>query len=199
MRVLSVFLGIAGLPDVGYRFYDATETPIAARSTAGVNDCAQGYYSVNADVPANAASVRWDSVSQPDATAREYFDSRISFIATKTALIQSGNVTAVFPVSENGSAVELITGDDYLAADGRALEFSSDDWPDLTGGTVLFKLGSLSVPALVTAARSVRVELTSAQTRNLKIAKRTHELEATLANGHVVTLLRGCTTVVSDL
>jgi hypothetical protein len=72
--ILSAYLKTAGLSDIGYRFYNADESANGARITAGVVDAGGGWYSVaNASVPANAASVRWNSAGTPSALAREYF------------------------------------------------------------------------------------------------------------------------------
>ena len=52
------------------------------------------------------------------------------------ALGRIGNAefTVESPVAADGTLV-LVRGDDYLVADGRAISFSSDDWPDLSDGT----------------------------------------------------------------
>ena len=73
---LTAYLGIAGLGDVGYRFYNANETPNSLRITVGILDAGDGWYSVGCSVvPAAAASVRWDSSGNPTYLAREYFSS----------------------------------------------------------------------------------------------------------------------------
>ena len=70
---ISAYLGVAGLTGVGYRFYTATETAVAARVTAGITDAGDGWYSADVTIPATTASVRWDSTVTPAAVAREYF------------------------------------------------------------------------------------------------------------------------------
>ena len=72
--IIAAYLGVAGLVDVGYRFYTSTETAVAARVTAGIADAGIGWYSVDATIPTTAASVRWDSTGTPAAVAREYLD-----------------------------------------------------------------------------------------------------------------------------
>lgn len=49
--------------------------------------------------------------------------------------IGTATVTATQPVSGDGQVLLLVRGDDYVEADGRALEFSSASWPNLTGVT----------------------------------------------------------------
>lgn len=70
----SAYLGVVGLADVGYRFYDIDEVALAARSETGVVDAGAGWYSVSIALPATAYSVRWDSTGTAAAVAREYFE-----------------------------------------------------------------------------------------------------------------------------
>jgi hypothetical protein len=73
MSLLSAYVGVSGLADMGYRFYNVDETVNGARITAGIVDGGNGWYSVNATIPGGATSVRWDSTGTPTAIAREYF------------------------------------------------------------------------------------------------------------------------------
>lgn len=73
--MISSYLGISGLADVGYRWYDSSEAAIGARVTSGITDAGDGWYAAgSATRPTNAVSVRWDSTGTPAAIAREYFD-----------------------------------------------------------------------------------------------------------------------------
>jgi hypothetical protein len=72
--ILSAYLGVVGLSDIGYQFFYADETPCGARITTGIVDAGGGWYSVNNPViPDTAGSVRWNSAGTPAAVAREYF------------------------------------------------------------------------------------------------------------------------------
>jgi hypothetical protein len=71
--MISSYLGVTGLIDVGYQFYGVNEASIGARVTSGILDAGDGWYSAPATVPAAAASVRWNSSGQPQIVAREYF------------------------------------------------------------------------------------------------------------------------------
>lgn len=60
------YLGTAGLTDVGYRFYNADETPAGLRITTGVTASLAGPGWYRADVtlpPVLAGFIRWDSPS----------------------------------------------------------------------------------------------------------------------------------------
>jgi hypothetical protein len=117
--------------------------------------------------------------------------------------IGSDEVTIVSPVAAD-SAVTIVRGDDYKAADGRALEWSGTNWPSLTGATILLTVRDQYDAQLLQKAGSVvdadtaRVELLTTDT-NLAIGT-THEydVQATLSGGSVVTLVRGSFTVLED-
>lgn len=104
-----------------------------------------------------------------------------------------------FPL--RGELLELVIGDDYLAANTRALRWSDAGWPDLTGGSVVVVLRRYraapdravagpfagSVLNLATA----QLELTKDQTSTLKPGHHVYQVIATLASGAVVTLAIG--------
>ena len=108
--------------------------------------------------------------------------------------------------------VVVIAGDDYLNADGRAIDFtlaaSSVTWPDLTSAVVTLRYRKMSGGAVLTktmtvvtptgASATVRLELTKAITETLS-GKYKYDVEAVLANTRVVTLISGSLLVVDDI
>lgn len=110
-------------------------------------------------------------------------------------------------------ALVVIRGDDYLAADGRAFKFPSENWPDLTGATIAFTAkrdagdatltGTATVPTVGTGLQVVQVALESGSTSGLSLASPArpynYDIQATLSNGHIVTLKTGNMVVVKDL
>lgn len=92
--IISAFLGVAGLGDVGYRFYTSAEAAVAARVTAGITDSGDGWYSADVAIPATAASVRWDSTGTAEARARDYFVHEQVWGKTMTELAAAPAVTA---------------------------------------------------------------------------------------------------------
>lgn len=72
-------LGTAGLTDVGYRFY-SQNTPETARISTGIVDETDGWYSA-AGITLKGDNVRWDSLSDPSAAAREDLTQRYLLIA----------------------------------------------------------------------------------------------------------------------
>jgi calcineurin-like phosphoesterase family protein len=122
-------------------------------------------------------------------------------------------INVISPLNPESLQLTLVRGDDYAAADGRALEWSSSDWPDLTDATVIFSAvpakksvsGKWSTTATVVhpgeTTQIVRVELTTTQTASLDVGPNAYlyDIEATLVNGHRVTLATGKITVKPDM
>jgi hypothetical protein len=112
---------------------------------------------------------------------------------TRTLTGQSALIIVTGPVISGGE-IHIVAGDDYMADDGRALEWSSLAWPNLAGASVVFHsdVGADISMTVVTAGtgieQMVRLELTKTQTANL-IPMRNFAVVATLADGHVVTLV----------
>lgn len=117
-------------------------------------------------------------------------------------------LTVITPVRADGTAIELVQGDDYDNDDDRALGWSSGEWPDLTGGSVTFyldraagvfsKAGTLeTVGAGVT--QSIYVELTDTETATFDIGTEDFQVLATLASGNKVTLAIGKCRVIDNV
>ena len=117
--------------------------------------------------------------------------------------INPANVTITSPVATDGTAINLVRGDDYANADGRALTFTGATWPTLTSGTVALKVATgatiTTYTGTVTGAQACRVELTDTQTAALAPGIYNYDLEATLAGGSVVTLVQGSLRVAADV
>ena len=117
--------------------------------------------------------------------------------------ITAGAVTIVSPVATDGTSITLIRGDDYLNADNRALTFSGDSWPTLTSGAVALIVDEDGTPTsyagTITGAQSCYVELTDTQTVAMWIGLYDYDLQATLSNGSVVTLVQGLLLVQADV
>lgn len=111
------------------------------------------------------------------------------------ARIGSGQITTVTPVAQSGD-VTIVQGDDYLAVDGRAIDWTDVDagWPDLTGATIAVEINGTSYPGSVVTATGpgkVRLQLTDTQTALMSSGARRFGVTATDADGHVITLLTG--------
>lgn len=107
--------------------------------------------------------------------------------------ISAGQLTVVQPVLDDGF-LRIIGGDDYAAADGRRLDLSSEDWPDLTDGAVVWIFGDTTLAGVVVDADTVGLALTAAQSAALlaqRAGRQTYSIVATLATGNTATLAKG--------
>jgi hypothetical protein len=136
-------------------------------------------------------------LSPPAGLGSDWTSSR----AAALDLLGSGQVLVAAPVAAGGD-VTIVCGDDYLDDDDRALHWSSDDWPNLTGASVRLQIGGVGgqnvAGEVVTppGTAEVLVELTRAQTHPLKKGRHEIAVEATLSNGSVVTLVQASMTVL---
>ena len=129
----------------------------------------------------------------------------------KTLLITAENVTFTSPTDPITGDLEIVRGDDYTAATGRALPaWSSGDWTPFsltTAISVTFKArtrysdSAFEQAASVLSDTQVRVELAAAQTGAFAVGRDAYDfdLEAVLAGGEIVTLAQGRMTVIEDV
>ena len=118
--------------------------------------------------------------------------------------INPAQVTVTSPVATDGTSITIVRGDDYLNTDGRALTFTGATWPTLTAGTVALIVDVSGTPTsyagVITGAQACYVELTDTQTTALNPKKAyDYDLQATLSNGSVVTLVQGLLLVTADV
>lgn len=90
MSTIRAYLGVAGLLDVGYRFY-LQNTAESARVSTGIVDEGEGWYSATG-VILLGDHVRWDSTGTPAAAARE---NVYPGVATVPAANYSGSISTV--------------------------------------------------------------------------------------------------------
>ncbi len=132
--------------------------------------------------------------------------SQLDAIESKTALIGATSVKVVSPVAANGK-LKIVRGDDYAAADGRALEWTGT-WPDLTGATITFSARRTGSDPIVLAGevvtpvapgQRVRLELLASDTDDAEPGDWDYDVEATLTSGRIVTLALDRLEIVSDI
>ena len=138
-------------------------------------------------------------------------DATLAAVKAKTDLLVTSSVTMTVPVSSSGAILTLTRGDDYSATDARSLDWTGTGWPVLTTAAILFTMRhkttgavGLSVAGSVvvggSGSQTVRAELTAAQTGVLSVGDGVYhyDVQATLASGRIVTLVRGLVTVQRD-
>jgi hypothetical protein len=113
-------------------------------------------------------------------------------------------ITIVNPVAQTGNSVQVVYGDDYKAADGRALMFLSLPGAVLTGSTVVMKikssaLGITTLPAVVTGAHDCMVDVASTVLTTIGVGIFAFDIESTNAEGSVATMARGYFNVEADV
>lgn len=116
------------------------------------------------------------------------------------------------PTAPLNSHQQIVAGDDFKAADGRALTWTSALWPNVAGATLKMVVGhdqpnvwgNLPVTWTGTVSASatgspvtVSLDVTAAQTVTLPAGEYDYTLEATLADTDVVTLAVGKLTVLA--
>lgn len=173
----SAYLGAAGLTDVGYAFYDSTDTIIGARTTSGVVDAGSGWYSVSATAGATAVSIRWNSTGTPTAIAREYFNgapfaANIIQVAGYTAAASAG-VTFPATVSSLTSAQVDTALSTYgalkPAVAGRALDVSAGggagiDWSNIHNKTSTVALTNTTISGVASGGSGAYVVTVTVKT-----------------------------------
>lgn len=123
----------------------------------------------------------------------------------KLNLIGTAAYTVTSPVSSDGTAITIVRGDDYLLTDSRQLAFTSTGWPTITGATIKLrvKFGKTATiteySATVTGAQACYVPLTTVQTAAMVPGVYKFDLQATLVNLSVVTLVQGALSVWEDV
>jgi hypothetical protein len=123
----------------------------------------------------------------------------------KLNLIGLASYTVTSPVSSDGTAITIVRGDDYLLTDSRQLAFTSTGWPTITGATVKLrvKFGKTATiteyTATVTGAQACYVPLTTVQTAAMVPGVYKFDLQATLSNLSIVTLVQGTLSVWEDV
>lgn len=131
--------------------------------------------------------------------------------SSRTLTTYPGGPVIVAGPFDEFATPEIVAGDDYAAADGRALEWVKTDgtWPNLTGATVTLlahqqrgsasfsATGSIVVPT--GAGQKVRVPILAASTAQ-KDGLYNYQLLATLAgSGRKVTLALGDLIVLAEV
>lgn len=207
----SVDLGATGTTPGIQIVNKVTGATLLARTTTGVTEqpSAGGSYDYipGYTVPSSvtAFKVAWNNSAGAVVASEDYI---VTSTAASVVSLLSGTVTVTTPVDTSGD-VSIVHGDDYSNTDSRALTWTTEDsltWPTLTSATVTFacqvKDTTLSVSGTVVQAtganKSVRVELTAAQTGALKVGRGSFDVQATLTSGRKVTLQRGTLNVLQD-
>jgi hypothetical protein len=135
-----------------------------------------------------------------DVVTTDPYDVNLGLPALDT--LGAADVTVVNPVAASG-AVTVVRGDDYATAEARRLSWTGATWPDITGATIALGIRATtgwttSIAGVVVSSTQAAVALTAAQTALFPLGGHLFDVQATLPNGHVVTLVRGSFAVLED-
>lgn len=177
--------------------------------TGSLPTLAQGIYDVqyvDGSSIVGVESIVWDGSARQDVDTATILGA----ITTLSNGIGSGGITFTItsPLSTDGT-ITIVRGDDYRMADGRSIVFTFTGQPSLSGATVVLSAisnrtgtkGLASVVGTVSGSATVTFELTSTQTSNLETGTDayTFDVQATLADAHIITLVTGSLTVTPDV
>ncbi len=125
----------------------------------------------------------------------------LAAIKAETGTIGAASVTVTAPVAASGT-ITLVRGDTYATADGRELSWtdSGGTWPNLTGATLVLAIAATNGVQTITtvtctnpgtANQVVQATLTAIETAGIGGNNLPYDLQATLASGHIITLVQG--------
>lgn len=127
-------------------------------------------------------------------TSQNAYDSLV--LGTDYIRVDATVIPDVEKLMTNQYNVTLYKGDDYYDVDGRALSFDFTSGPSLLGATVKFKVpGAATEVTGTVSGTNVKFDITKTVTSTWSVQRYTYEVEATLSNTHVVTLVTGVLTV----
>lgn len=178
-------------------------TLTTAWSAGGVKERGEGYYRL--DLPDAVFSTYGVVSLRGETSGKRLLASRLQVgehdLFAAAGRIGTGRIDVVSSVTPDGD-VYVRMGNDYLDADGLAIDFVDDDdvWPVLTAGTVEAQVSlpgtdftkAMSIIIGAGVGKTVRLELTAA---NLHVDNGFRQgvfdlvVVATLSNGHTVTLV----------
>ena len=93
-----------------------------------------------------------------------------------------------------GETLDLRSTDDYYAVDGRAIDFTSDDYPNLNGLTTIFYVDgkiNFSKTVVYIDSKTLRLELSSANLQSIGAGRWSYEIRSVFANSHNITIAVG--------
>ena len=126
---------------------------------------------------------------------------RCGGVGSRTLTGQSEFVRLVGPMLIGGN-ISIVSGNDYFAADGRAMEWSSNAWPDLTDSEVSFSDGHFTkrlsvIDSGAGISQKIRLELSKEDTNELH-GNFQFDVTAVLSNTHVCMLVHASANVIQE-
>jgi hypothetical protein len=99
-----------------------------------------------------------------------------------------------FISNSDSSVIELRLSDDYLAAEGRSIDLTSNDWPNLIESINTFNVDGdtfFTKYLLIINQNTLRIELTKQELQIIGAGRWNYEIRSLLSNNHILTLTVG--------
>ena len=90
-----------------------------------------------------------------------------------------------------GETLDLRLTDDYYAVDGRGIDFTSDDYPNLNEATTIFYVdGKISFSKTISYIdiKTLRLEIDSADLESIGAGRWSYEIRSIFPSNHIVTI-----------
>jgi hypothetical protein len=187
----GVLVSTTGLTAIAAAVWDALTSGLTTVGSIGayiLNYLDAKVSTVGGGTTEGIAAAVWDYLTSAATTA----GSLGALIVTKLGYLTSGTTVTVSSPVASGLNVTTIQGDDYKAADGRAIEWTVASTATLTGGTVAVIVeGVDTYVGSVVDETTIRLELTAAQTAAIPVGPRRYQVIHTqsVALGEDVTTL----------
>jgi hypothetical protein len=187
----GVLVSTTGLTAIAAAVWDALTSGLTTVGSIGayiLNYLDAKVSTVGGGTTEGIAAAVWDYLTSAATTA----GSLGALIVTKLGYLTSGTTVTVSSPVASGLNVTTIQGDDYKAADGRAIEWTVASTATLTGGTVAVIVeGVDTYVGSVVDETTIRLELTAAQTAAIPVGPHRYQVIHTqsVALGEDVTTL----------
>ena len=187
----GVLVSSTGLTAIAAAVWDALTAGLTTVGSIGkliVTNLDAKVSEVGGGTPASIAASIWDYLTSAATTV----GSMGALVVTKLGYLTSGTTVTVSSPVASGLNVTTIQGDDYDAADGRAIEWTVASTATLTGGTVAVIVeGVDTYTGSVVDETTIRLELTAAQTAAIPVGPHRYQVIHTqsVALGEDVTTL----------
>lgn len=186
----------------GYTAPDNATIANAAASAASADTKLDQVTERTDRIPAQPAAVSDVSLTGDGLTQAQA--DQLAQIAAATA----GSVEFRSPVSQDGETIELVVGDAYASADGRALTWTLTNTTFVVGSSVQLTLvdrqgeGSITAAGTLEASGSdtvLRFELTAEQTSTLELGTDRYGFDVQITTaGRPRTIIRGRATILEE-
>ena len=187
-------IGATGLAAIAAAVWDALTSGLTTVGSIGayiLNYLDAKVSTVGGGTTEGIAAAVWDYLTSAATTA----GSLGALIVTKLGYLTSGTTVTVSSPVASGLNVTTIQGDDYKAADGRAIEWTVASTATLTGGTVAVIVeGVDTYTGSVVDETTIRLELTAAQTAAIPVGPHRYQVihtQSVALGEDVTTLVQG--------